>query len=317
MTEEKWQQQMELPQMKSIWIDEDEEMEKLYGFQVRQRFMNGPSTNSDEDADEDLGIVLVDSEELALANKNNIKLPPLPNYMTINPNINSNHKFLTTKKKNFLGMFKKKDLLSMKHGSTKSSKQSNISAPFGFHHISHANGKKEDNSFGPHHEEEEQDDDVESLVNFTSLEPQPRPDSNVSSKYSNVVMNDSSRIVSSSTIATTMDSRNDSNDDNIPNKTKQVNSPTELEMTLEDLKKYTFPSVLGDGMSDKTNASSPSDSSFSNKFRPRDSSAVHPPELESNTVLDPSPNSPGSRISVDDVLKFYYQCSEASTPRNT
>lgn len=56
---------MELPQMKSIWIDEDQEMEKLYGFQVRQRFMNGPSTDSDEDADEDLGIVLVDSEKLA------------------------------------------------------------------------------------------------------------------------------------------------------------------------------------------------------------------------------------------------------------
>lgn len=108
MTEGKRLQQMELPQMKSIWIDEDQEMEKLYGFQVRQRFMNGPSTDSDEDADEDLGIVLVDSEKLALPNKNNIKLPPLPNYMTINPNINSNHKSLTNKKKNFLGMFKKR-----------------------------------------------------------------------------------------------------------------------------------------------------------------------------------------------------------------
>ncbi|CAI4518577.1 ADM_collapsed_G0024610.mRNA.1.CDS.1 [Saccharomyces cerevisiae] len=180
MTEGKRLQQMELPQMKSIWIDEDQEMEKLYGFQVRQRFMNGPSTDSDEDADEDLGIVLVDSEKLALPNKNNIKLPPLPNYMTINPNINSNHKSLTNKKKNFLGMFKKKDLLSRRHGSAKTGKQSSISTPFDFHHISHANGKREDNPLESHEEKH----DVESLVKFTSLAPQPRPDSNVSSKYS-------------------------------------------------------------------------------------------------------------------------------------
>ena len=237
--------------------------------------MNGPSTDSDEDADEDLGIVLVDSEKLALPNKNNIKLPPLPNYMTINSNINSNHKILTNKKKNFLGMFKKKDLLSRKCGSTKTTKQSSISTPFDFHHISHANGKKE-NSYLQSHEKEEQDDDVESLVEFTSLAPQPRPDSNVSSKYSNVVMNDSSRIVSSSTIATTMDSHHDNNEaNNTQNNTKQLNSPTELEMTLEDLRNYTFPSVLGEGISDKTNSSSHSVSSFSSKLKPRDLSTVH------------------------------------------
>lgn len=234
--------------MRSIWIDEDQEMEKLYGFQVRQRFMNGPGTDSEEDTDEDLGIVLVDSEKLALPNKNNIKLPPLPNYMTINSNINSNHKFLTNKKRNFLGMFKRKDLLSIKpHGPTKTTKQSSISAPFGFHHISHANGKKEDNNYESQDEREEQDDGVEPLFNFTSLAPQPRPESNVSSRYSNVVMNDSSRIVSSSTIATTMDSHHDSNKtSSTPNKTKQMDWPTEIEMTLEDLKNYSFPSVLGD-----------------------------------------------------------------------
>ena len=304
--------------MKSIWIDEDQEMEKLYGFQVRQRFMNGPSTDSDEDVDEDLGIVLVDSEKLALPNKNNIKLPPLPNYMAINSNINSNHKLLTNKKKNFLGMFKKKDLLSRKRGSaTQTTKQSSISTPFDFHHISHANGKKEDSSFESH-EKEEQDDGVESLVKFTSLAPQPRPDSNVSSKYSNVVMNDSSRIVSSSTIATTMDSHHDGNEaNNASNKTKQLNSPTELEMTLEELRNYTFPSVLGDSVSEKTNPSSPSVSSFSSKFKPRELNAIHTPELENCFNVDQSLNSPGNRISVDDVLKFYYQCSEASTPRNT
>ncbi|CAD6628889.1 HN1_G0055460.mRNA.1.CDS.1 [Saccharomyces cerevisiae] len=314
MTEGKRLQQMELPQMKSIWIDEDQEMEKLYGFQVRQRFMNGPSTDSDEDADEDLGIVLVDSEKLALPNKNNIKLPPLPNYMTINPNINSNHKSLTNKKKNFLGMFKKKDLLSRRHGSAKTAKQSSISTPFDFHHISHANGKREDNPLESHEEKH----DVESLVKFTSLAPQPRPDSNVSSKYSNVLMNDSSRIVSSSTIATTMDSHHDGNEtNNTPNGNKQLDSPTDLEMTLEDLRNYTFPSVLGDSVSEKTNPSSPSVSSFSGKFKPRELSALHTPELGNCFNVDQSLNSPGNRISVDDVLKFYYQCSETSTPRNT
>ncbi|EJS43428.1 gic1p [Saccharomyces arboricola H-6] len=312
MIEQQRQQQMELPQMKSIWIDEDQEMEKLYGFQVRQRFMNGPGTDSDEDADEDLGIVLVDSEKLALPNKNNIKLPPLPNYMTINSNINSNHKFLTTKKKNFLDIFKKKDLLSMKHGSTKMTKQSSISAPFGFHHISHANGKREDNLLESQDEKKEQDDSVESTVNFASLAPQHRPDSNVSSKYSNVVMNDSDRIVSSSTIATTMDFRHDSNENNnIMDNIKENNSLTELEMTLEDLKNYTFPSVL-----DKNNNSPSPSGSFSDKFIPRGPSIVHTPELENRFNTNPSLNSPGNRISVDDVLTFYYQCSEASTPRN-
>ncbi|KOG99124.1 Gic1p [Saccharomyces eubayanus] len=316
MIEEKNHQQMELPQMRSIWIDEDQEMEKLYGFQVRQRFMNGPSTDSEEDTDEDLGIVLVDSEKLALPNKNNIKLPPLPNYMTINSNINSNHKFLTNKKRNFLGMFKRKDLLSIKpHGPTKTTKQSSISAPFGFHHISHANGKKEDNNYESQDEREEQDDGVEPLFNFTSLAPQPRPESNVSSRYSNVVMNDSSRIVSSSTIATTMDSHHDSNKtSSTPNKTKQMDWPTEIEMTLEDLKNYSFPSVLGDAAGDDTNKPSPCASSLYSKFKPRDSNAIHTPELKNYLNIDESLNSPGNRISVDDVLKFYYQCSETSTP---
>ncbi|CAI4053120.1 hypothetical protein SUVZ_15G2130 [Saccharomyces uvarum] len=316
MIEEKRHQQIELPQMRSIWIDEDQEMEKLYGFQVRQRFMNGPGTDSEEDTDEDLGIVLVDSEKLALPNKNNIKLPPLPNYMTINSNINSNHKFLTNKKKNFLGMFKRKDLLSIKpHGSTKTSKQSSISAPFGFHHISHANGKKEDNNSGSQDEIEDQGDSIEPLFNFTSLAPQPRPGSNVSSKYSNVVMNDSSRIVSSSTIATTMDSQHDSSKTNsTPNNNKQMDWPTEMEMTLEDLKNYSFPSVLGDTTGNNTNKPSPTASSLYSKFKPRDSDTLHTPELKNYLSVDESVNSPGTRISVDDVLKFYYQSSETNTP---
>lgn len=204
--------------------------------------------------------------------------------------------------------------MSRRHGSAKTAKQSSISTPFDFHHISHANGKREDNPLESHEEKH----DVESLVKFTSLAPQPRPDSNVSSKYSNVVMNDSSRIVSSSTIATTMDSHHDGNEtNNTPNGNKQLDSPTDLEMTLEDLRNYTFPSVLGDSVSEKTNPSSPSVSSFSGKFKPRELSALHTPELGNCFNVDQSLNSPGNRISVDDVLKFYYQCSETSTPRNT
>ena len=166
---------------------------------------------------------------------------------------------------------------------------------------------RDSNNSGSQDERVEQDDSIEPLFNFTSLAPQPRPDSNVSSKYSNVVMNDSSRIVSSSTIATTMDSHHDSNKTNsTPNNTTQMNWPTEMEMTLEDLKNYSFPSVLEDATGGDTNKPSPSASSLYSKFKPRDSDTAHTPVLKNHFSVDESLNSPGNRISVDDVLKFYY-----------
>ena len=60
---------MNLPQMRSIWLDEDEEAEKLYGLQAQQ-FMGS-------DDEENLGITFINSDKPVLSNKKNIELPPL------------------------------------------------------------------------------------------------------------------------------------------------------------------------------------------------------------------------------------------------
>lgn len=60
---------MNLPQMRSIWLDEDEEAEKLYGLQAQQ-FMGS-------DDEECLGITYINSDKPLLSNKKNIELPPL------------------------------------------------------------------------------------------------------------------------------------------------------------------------------------------------------------------------------------------------
>ena len=62
----------QLPQINSIWIDEDEETEKLYGLQaqlLRESGLDGDDYNFD--------IQLVNSTKPALNNKRNIELPPL------------------------------------------------------------------------------------------------------------------------------------------------------------------------------------------------------------------------------------------------
>ena len=62
----------QLPQINSIWIDEDEETEKLYGLQaqlLRETGLDGDDYNFD--------IQLVNSTKPALNNKRNIELPPL------------------------------------------------------------------------------------------------------------------------------------------------------------------------------------------------------------------------------------------------
>lgn len=56
----------QLPQMKSIWIDEDQEAEKLYSLQAQQ-LMGGDEFN----------ITMVNSDKPALNNKKQIDLRPL------------------------------------------------------------------------------------------------------------------------------------------------------------------------------------------------------------------------------------------------
>lgn len=61
--------QVNLPQMKSIWIDEDQEAEKLYGLQA-QHLM-------DSDGEDHVDVVLINSNKPLLNNKEKIELPPL------------------------------------------------------------------------------------------------------------------------------------------------------------------------------------------------------------------------------------------------
>lgn len=123
---------MTLPQMKSIWIDEDEEAEKLYGLQAQQ-FMGS-------DDDEQLDVVIVNSDKPVLNNKKNIELPPLP--PSAYKNNLKNAAEITTKvsekkkKKSLLKFFKSKESNGQKS-------RLKISVPFGFSHISHADARCE------------------------------------------------------------------------------------------------------------------------------------------------------------------------------
>ncbi|GAV53312.1 hypothetical protein ZYGR_0AI05960 [Zygosaccharomyces rouxii] len=130
-----------LPQMKSIWLDEDEEAEKLYGLQAQQ-FM-GPD---DEDA---LSIRMVNSDKPLLSNKKKIDLGPLAKNkfrMACSPvskgfingsgksgNHNSSSNNSQRSKGGFFSLFKGKE--------ASNAKNRKISTPFQFQHISHADAK--------------------------------------------------------------------------------------------------------------------------------------------------------------------------------
>lgn len=127
-----------LPQMKSIWLDEDEEAEKLYGLQA-QRLMD---SSSDEEGDIP-DIQLIHSDKPMLNNKKNIELPALRNKSP--PRFRSSY---TSKKNN-----KKKKFFNKLFGSSSSHSDSKkregssikmtISTPYGFKHISHAGNDPE------------------------------------------------------------------------------------------------------------------------------------------------------------------------------
>ena len=88
---------MNVPQIKSIWLDEDDETEKLYGLQAHQLL--------DSDDDDELGVVMINSDKPVLSNRKNINLPPLP------PNAydkQSGKKSFKKKKKSLLKLFQNK-----------------------------------------------------------------------------------------------------------------------------------------------------------------------------------------------------------------
>ncbi|CCE63217.1 hypothetical protein TPHA_0E01220 [Tetrapisispora phaffii CBS 4417] len=109
-----------LPQMNSIWLDEDQEAEKIYGIQSEQFMLNDEETP--------YGVTIVNSDKPLLQNKNNIKLPSMTNIKTTNPKKFGHKK---KKSKDFLKMFTGKD-------SSNKTELKTISSPFGFKHISHA-----------------------------------------------------------------------------------------------------------------------------------------------------------------------------------
>ncbi|EDO18865.1 hypothetical protein Kpol_1023p34 [Vanderwaltozyma polyspora DSM 70294] len=123
-----------LPQMKSIWLDEDEEAEKLYGLQAQQ-FMAG------DDDDEKLGVKMINSNKPLLKNMELIK--PLNNSNNFNSNDDEDYYYLKnnkrlSKKKQLINFFKNKEFNGQKLLGKK------ISSPFGFQHISHAADSSED-----------------------------------------------------------------------------------------------------------------------------------------------------------------------------
>lgn len=133
---------MNLPQMRSIWLDEDEEAEKLYGLQAQQ-FMGS-------DDEENLGITFINSDKPVLSNKKNIELPPLsPNSHPSCHHRRSNSNSAKSKesssssssanKTNHKKVFLKLNLLKKKLlGAQPDIRGKGISTPFDFQHISHA-----------------------------------------------------------------------------------------------------------------------------------------------------------------------------------
>ncbi|AAS50319.1 AAL047Cp [Eremothecium gossypii ATCC 10895] len=113
-----------LPQIKSIWIDEDEEAEKLYGLQAQQMM--------DSDDEELLGVVTLNSEQPVLNNKTRIELPPLPPSAYELKKSQSAMDLLARKKQKWKQFFL---------GRREARGRMSISVPFAFQHISHADGR--------------------------------------------------------------------------------------------------------------------------------------------------------------------------------
>ncbi|SCU98159.1 LADA_0H10968g1_1 [Lachancea dasiensis] len=345
--------QMNLPQMRSIWIDEDQEAEKLYGLQV-QRLM-------DSDDDDQVDMMLINSDRPVLNNKERIELPPLRpsaykpsrSKKPLSKASDLGHGMSSSKTKKTTGKFFK--LFKSKEPRL-NSQSTNISVPFNFQHISHADMK---NVFEG--ERLSQDDPVspislnKAFVTESFLSAQDLPDKNkfgysktasprrsssiASSQYSSK----SARIVSTSTMATSV------NDDSYKSikKLKQLervhlkhryNKSEDSAVSVEFLKNYSFPTVLEDvslvevktpDMSktncDKFTWESPQDPGALLETMLQDRSpmpATTGSRRKSDSQLVFTPmieqrgsflDTPRTRKSVDDVLLCYHQPSEASS----
>lgn len=133
-----------LPQMKSIWLDEDEEAEKLYGMQTQQ-LMDSGSDYDDEYGDSHAipDIMMINSDKPILNNKKNIKLSGMPKQYQKTA-YTSNHYAKSKKKSSGSKKFFKNLFGSSGFKQETPIKKKNISTPYHFQHISHAGGMDED-----------------------------------------------------------------------------------------------------------------------------------------------------------------------------
>lgn len=341
--------QANLPQMKSIWIDEDQEAEKLYGLQA-QHLM-------DSDDEEQVDVVMINSDRPVLNNKKKIDLPPLiptaykrtVKKVTVK---SQDQNVLEIKGNKLLKFFKSKQ-------SRQSSKQTKISVPFNFQHISHADVKSmlDDDIPEDNNEIKELDncnldkafvterlpqisDNRKREKSFSSKSSIERRSISISSsQYSNM----SGRIVSTSTMATSVLEEGNRSLSKLNNLEKmhlkhRYNKSESSSISVDFLKNYQFPTVLEDAsllefktpdMSkekiDRFVWESPentaelletmigNDCSKVTKMlsrRKSDSQLIVTPVVDQNSsFLD----TPRTRRSVDDVLLCYHQTSETSS----
>ncbi|CAL9729703.1 GTPase-interacting component 2 [Monosporozyma unispora] len=257
----------QLPQMKSIWIDEDQEAEKLYSLQAQQ-LMGGDEFN----------ITMVNSDKPALNNKKQIDLRPLTKKSN-SPKLYQKKKHAkayqqplqqTNKvkhKKSILNLFRSN---SISHKKQQQPASRVISGPFDFQHISHAGGKEDEEESQEEPSQTKQDnpmttdDSTKDLISLNKafVTQTLRPESVGSSLYTNSMKseNQHDRIMSMSTTATTFLERTPSFNkikrlsNNKLLSSAQRNHFTTTErpdsmgsnLSINFLKNYSFPTLLED-----------------------------------------------------------------------
>lgn len=328
-----------LPQMKSIWLDEDEEAEKLYGLQVQQ-FM-GP------DEEDDLAITMVNSDKPVLSNKKNIDLAALGKNIKTSKLLSASRKKSLIKKKGFFALFKNKE-----HHVVKDTAK--ISSPFAFQHISHADvrtGFEEERQ-----EEQKQSAEVEN-------KPKSRPLSRAfvthstsdasgssgdvterrrasarmsvsttgSSRYSRY-SNTTGRIASSSTMATSILHESSSPQralisgmDKLTLRERKKRESSDSSSSISFLRDYDFPALIEiqsvteypktpTKQETKEEAKKLASSPTRLKRAKSSSQLLRTPEIENRWFNE---ETPASRRSLDDVLLCYHQPSNSASPSQT
>ncbi|CAL9732335.1 hypothetical protein MOUN0_N07558 [Monosporozyma unispora] len=146
------------PPIQSIWIEEDQFMEKIYGFQVDQ--LLEPDTNAsnifgnesleekeEEEEEQRARILIINSDTPLLGNNSNVPLKKstksldnrkgtfYSSSLTENKNVSFPQRLLNVLKKNNIINRMKSQVVD--RNNSHSSKKKNISVPFQFQHISH------------------------------------------------------------------------------------------------------------------------------------------------------------------------------------